>query len=256
MYARPNLTNRSSWLKIASLACVSLLLSGCVYLRLWETKQQIADFDHNFRVETGEHFVVHFLHPTLLSDDFTYLSGIEPTTRQPLKTGKRNNYAFHKVDANGNVIPNPAGNLTFELTFDNQDRLVSWDFSPVFLAMAPAAFLEASIRSLGNAAIDQVKHRVSADPASLDKIVAKLPPRSSIIAALGDPLEITDRPDSLLYAYRFRLDGHAVDEGHEKNRFAVAKLYFNRQTDRLQKMSSRFAGLKVAINYRRLVQPD
>lgn len=247
-------TFRSSWLKIAGVVCVALLLSGCVYLRLLETKSQIADFDQNFHVDAGEHFTLHFHRPTLLSEDFTYLSGIEPTARLPLPTGKRNNYVFQKIGTDGAVVRSPAGDLVFELSFDKEDRLVSWDFSPVFLAIAPAAFLEASLRSLGSASIDQANQRVSADPARLEKIVAELPPRSSVVAALGEPLEIVERSDGLRYTYKFRLDGRAVDEDHEKNRFAVAKLYFDKQTDRLRKMSGRFAGLKLSINYRRFTK--
>ncbi|TAN48356.1 MAG: hypothetical protein EPN21_15050 [Methylococcaceae bacterium] len=253
-HARPHY--RLRWLKFISLASVALLLSGCVYLRLLETKNQIADFDHNFRVDTGNHFTVHFLRPTLLSDDFTNLSGIEPTTHQVQETSQSNIYTFQKIDVNDNVVDAPAGNLIFKLTFDEHDRLTSWDFSPAFLIMAPAAFLEASIRSLGSATIDQGKHRVSADSDSLDKVAAQLPPRSSIVAALGEPVEIAHRQNSLRYIYRFRLDGRAVDESHEKNRYAEAKLDFDKQTDRLQKMSSRFAGLKIAINYRRLAQAE
>lgn len=244
------------WLKPVSAACLTLLLSGCVYLRLLETKNQIADFDHNFYVEAHEHFTLYFHRPTLLSNDFTYLSGIEPTSHQLLATSKRVNYVFHKIDTNGNTVNNPAGDIVFELTFDNQDRLISWDFSPVFLAIAPAAFLEASLRSLGAAAIDQTNQRISADTSNLEKIAAKLPPRSNVIAALGEPIEIVEHPDSLRYTYKFRLDGHAVDADHEKNRYAVAKLYFDKQTDRLKKMSGRFAGLKISINYSRLAQPS
>lgn len=245
-----NLPNRL--LKAAGIAAVAALLNGCVYARLLETKTQISEFDRNFHVNAGEHFTLHFHRPTLLSEDFTYLSGIEPTSRQPLTAGKRNNYVFQKVDANDKAMRSPAGDLVFELSFDNNDRLVSWDFSPVFLAIAPAAFLETSLRSLGGAAIDQVNQRISADSDSLEKISAELPPRGKVIAALGEPLEITDRPSSVRYTYKFRLDGRAVDEDHEKNRYAIAKLYFDKTTDRLTKMSGRFAGLKMSINYRRL----
>ncbi|BBL72318.1 hypothetical protein MoryE10_29240 [Methylogaea oryzae] len=235
---------------------MALLLSGCVWLRLLETKNQIAEFDQNFHVDSGEHFILHFHRPTLLSEDFTYLSGIEPTARQPLPNGKRNNYVFQKLNGTGDVTRAPAGDLVFELSFDNQDRLVSWDFSPVFLAIAPPAFLEASLRSLGSANIDQANQKVSADPAHLEKIADKLPPRSKVVAALGEPLEIVEKGGSLRYTYKFRLDGRAVDEDHEKNRIAVAKLYFDKQTDRLSKMSGRFAGLKLTINYRRFTKDE
>jgi hypothetical protein len=243
------------WLKAGSIAGIALLLSGCVYLRLLETQMQIADFDLHFHVSAAEHFTLHFHTPTLLSGDFTELSGIEPSQRQVLPSGKRHDYVFEKVDKDGQVQRSPAGNLVFALTFDDKDRLLSWDFSPVFLAIAPAAFLEASLRSLGHASVDKVGRRVEVDSSNLEKVVAELPPRSSVVAALGEPQEIAERPDSLRYVYRFRLDGRAVDESHEKNRYAEAKLYFDKQTDRLRKMSGRFAGLKLSINYRKLSSP-
>ena len=51
---------------------LALLLSGCVWLRLLEIKNQLAEFDDNVRIEVANrHFIVHLLRPVLLSQDFT-----------------------------------------------------------------------------------------------------------------------------------------------------------------------------------------
>ena len=67
-------------IKRSLILAVMLLLAGCVWLRLLEIKNQLSAFEENFRVEiTEQHFIVHFLDPVLLSDDFVYLSKLHPS---------------------------------------------------------------------------------------------------------------------------------------------------------------------------------
>jgi len=226
------------------------LLSGCVWLRLLNTQQQIAEFDRHFYVESGEHFILHFLHPKLYSEDFVTLSGLKPSLVSPLSEGQRWRLNFRKIGA-----PRKAGgganDLAFDLIFNPANLLVRWDFPPEFLAIAPAEFLEASLRSLGKAKINEGKQQLSADASTLPTLNNALPEVSHVTKTLGEPLEVENRPDGQLYVYRYLLDGVAVDEAHEKNREAVAKLLFDPVTHRLLKMSGRFAGLKISIDYRR-----
>lgn len=226
------------------------LLSGCVWLRLLDTQRQISEFDRHFHVESGEHFVLHFLHPKLYSEDFVTLSGVKPSLVSPLAEGQRWRLHFRKIDAQKKITV-AANGLTFDLTFNPADLLIRWDFPPEFLAIAPAEFLEASLRSLGKAKINEHKRQLSADASTLPKLNNALPEVSHVTRTLGEPLEVENRPDGQLYVYRYLLDGEAVDEDHEKNREAVAKLLFDPVTHRLLKMSGRFAGLKISIDYRR-----
>ena len=231
------------------LAPIVALLSGCVWLRLLDTQRQISEFDQHFYVESGEHFILHFLHPKLYSDDFVTLSGVKPSHVAPLSEGQRWRLNFRKIDAQRNT--SAAKDLAFDLTFNPANLLVRWDFPPEFLAIAPAEFLEASLRSLGKAKINEGKQQLSADASTLPTLNNALPEVSHVTKTLGEPLEVENRPDGQLYVYRYLLDGVAVDEAHEKNREAVAKLLFDPVTHRLLKMSGRFAGLKISIDYRR-----
>ncbi|HYE34810.1 hypothetical protein [Methylocaldum sp.] len=226
-------------------------LSGCVYLRLLEAKNQLADFERNFRVQiTEDHFRLNFLKPVLLSEDFLYLTKLHPSRVEELPQGYRWYLDFRQM----NTRAQPGKSIVFGMTFNRENRLSRWDFSPVFLEMAPATFLEASIRSLGKGKVDEGHRQLKVDPEDLPKVSAAPPNRKKILEVLGPPAEQSVKDGMTLYVYRFKAEAIPVGEENEKRRVAEAKLYFNPITDELIKMSSRFVGLKIAIDYRRLAQ--
>jgi len=226
-------------------------LSGCVYLRLLEAKNQLADFERNFRVQVaGGYFHLDFLNPVLLSDDFRYLTKLHPSRIEKLPQGYKWYLDFRQTESGAL----PGKTIVFGMTFDRENRLSGWDFSPVFLEMAPAAFLEASIRSLGKGKVDEGRRQLKVDAEDLPKVSPPPPNRQKILDVLGSPAEQSVKDGMTLYVYRFKADAIPVGEEDEKRRIAVAKLYFNPVTDELIKMSSRFVGLKVAIDYRKLTR--
>jgi len=228
-----------------------LTLSGCVYVRLLEAKNQLADFERNFRVQvTDDYFHLDFLNPVLLSDDFRYLTKLHPSRIEKLSQGYRWYLDFHQMDSGDQ----PGKTIVFGMTFNGKGKLSGWDFSPVFLEMAPAAFLEASIRSLGKGKVDEGRRQLKVDAEDLPKVSAPPPNRKKILEVLGSPAEQAEKDGMTLYVYRFKAEAIPTGEEDEKRQVAVAKLYFNPVTDELIKMSSRFVGLKIAIDYRRLAQ--
>lgn len=225
---------------------LALALSGCVWLRLLETKNQLADFEHNFRVEnTGGHFVLHFLHPALFSDDFLYLSKLRPTRVEPQPKGYRWVTDF--------VLESAAGKtLTFSMSFDAEQHLVAWDFSPLFVQMMPPPFLEASLRSLGKGKVDQGRNQLKVDPADLPRLRERPPTRRHILEVMGPPALQFPKENMQVYLYRFLAQATPLEPEYEKRRQAEAKLYFDAKSGELVRMSSKFAGLKLAIDYRNL----
>lgn len=225
-------------------------LVGCVYLRLLEVKNQLARFDENFRVDASDHFVLHFLHPVLLSDDFRELSKLQPSVVETLPNGSRWYQKFHKLDTQGRI--QTGIDIIFVLTFNRDQKLVSWDFSPVFMAMVPPQFFEASLRSLGKGKVDQVAKQLRVDAADLPRLTVKPPTRENILAVMGSPAEQSEKNKLRLYTYRFRVETPHLEEGYEDRRVAVIKLYFNPATDELVKMGGRFVGLKIKIDFLKL----
>lgn len=240
------------FLRLALLLVLLCSLLGCVYLRLLEVKNQLARFDENFRIDVSDHFVLHFLHPVLLSDDFLELSKLQPSRIETLSTGSRWYQKFHKLDSQGRI--QDGVDIVFVLTFNREGKLVSWDFSPVFMAMVPAQFFEASLRSLGKGKVDEARKKLSVDDEDLPRLSVTPPAREKLVALMGPPAEESEKNKLKLYIYRFQVETPHLDEDYEDRRTAVIKLYFNPTTDELVRMGGKFVGLKIGIDFLKLGQ--
>jgi len=238
-------------LRSCGLLVLLLGLVGCVYLRLLEVKNQLRDFDGYFRVEVTDQFVLRFRHPVLFSDDFVYLTQLEPTRTEQHPLGARWFVDFHKLDSRGQ-IESPRKTLTFTMTFDTASKLTSFAFSPLFLAMAPPEFLEASIRSMGKGKVDTDRRQLRVDPQDLPKIRAKLPTRRVITDIFGKPAAQMNMEEGLFYLYHFVVDAHPVEDKSPGKGIAEVKLLFDPSTEELTRMAGKFVGLKLKINYRNL----
>ncbi len=246
-------TNLKSIIKIVLITALFCTLSGCVYwLRAYQTYLQMNEFDQHFYTQTTDNFTLHFKDPILFSDDFISLSNLYPTEEKPNATGKSWKYMFRKVDANKQLIK-PEINFYSEINFNKEGKIIDWSFSSLFLQIAPPQFLEASLRSIGGAAIDTEKKQLRANPALLEKIQADLPKKDTVITYLGSPLDIIDDQELEVYRYQFLLDTPHVDKGYEDNALNEIKISFDKKTQKLSKMSGNFAGLKVSIDYRDFV---
>ena len=238
------------YLRLLILLLLVFSLGGCVWLRLLELKNQLSDFEENFATEVSDHFTLIFKHPVLLNDDFVELAKLEPTIKEPTPTGSRWIQAFHKVDAAGKV--QPGVDFFFTLDFDRDDYLIRWDFSKVFMTMAPDQFFEASIRSLGKGKVDESKHQFKVEEKDLAKITVKPPTMGKIVASMGEPLAKTMEDGKKLYVYRFLVDSPHIDKDYQDRRFTDVKLYFDPKTEELTKMGGKFIGLKISINLLKL----
>ncbi len=231
------------------LAAIIVSLTGCVYLRLLEFKNQLAKFDQNFSVEAKDDFTLLCKVPVLYRDDFDYLAKLEPSRTEILSRGVKTYYAFEKIDKDGKIIKPPI-ELEITLTFNESDLLTGITYSPIFLAMVPADFLEASLRSLGSSTVNRSKRQIRADLIEVEKLVG-IPTKTDIEAILGIPLQTTLRENAERLLYRFKLKTTKIEEGYEDRQFAPVKLDFDSNTQKLLRMSGRFAGLKLAVDYRK-----
>ena len=73
-----------------------------------------------------------------------------------------------------------------------------------------------------------------------------------VLSHLGKPLGILHEEKQDVYIYHFLLQTHGIEEGYEDRALSEVKLNFDKSTDELTRMSGRFAGLKVSINYKKL----
>jgi len=140
-----------------------------------------------------------------------------------------------------------------DLNFNKEGRIIAWSFSSLFLQIAPPKFLEVSLRSIGGAEIDKEKRQLRANSKLIDKISEDLPRKSAVLAQLGKPLEIKDEGDAEVYIYHFSLETYHIEKGYEDRALSEVKISFDKKTQELIRMTGRFAGLKVSINYRKFI---
>ncbi|MDD5320764.1 MAG: hypothetical protein PHD43_09175 [Methylococcales bacterium] len=237
-------------LRIICLLVISGSLSGCIYwIRAYQTYLQMDEFDRYFAVVTSDEFTLQFKEPILYSKDFVSLSKLYASQDTPTEQGRRWRYWFRKVDGNNKVIV-PEIKFYSDLNFNKKGRIIAWSFSSLFLQIAPPKFLEVSLRSIGGAEIDKEKKQLRANSKLIDKIAEDLPDKSAVLAQLGEPLEIKDEGDQEVYLYHFLLETHQIEKGYEDRALSEVKISFDKKNAELVKMSGRFAGLKVSINYR------
>ena len=230
---------------------VALALSGCVWLRLLEVKGQVDDFDKNIAITITDRLSLRFRHPVMYDEDFLYLTDLNPTRIDAMPQGTRWIVDFHKLDRNGRFEV-PRKTLTFIMDFNAGRKLSGFSFSPLFLAMAPPQFLEASIRSLGKGRVDAGKRQLRVDPSDLPKIDASLPTRADMHRIYGRPYSIAKDGDDTRFVYRFLADVRPRSPKAESKRLAEVKLLFQGPRETLAQMEGKFVGLKLRIDYRKL----
>jgi hypothetical protein len=237
-------------LKWIGLLLIVSSLSGCFYwMRAYQVYLQMDEFDENFSITSAKEFSLHFKQPKLYSSDFISLSKVQPSSAKNVDSKKQWHYLFRKMDKKQNIV-NPEISFYFNLSFNEEDKLTQWTFSPLFLQIAPAEFLEVSLRSLAGAEINKETRQLKANTDLVDKISSKLPQKKKVISQLGEPIEIKVLKDKEIYQYHFVLDTEKVEEGYEDRVFSKIELTFDNKTNELIKMSGRFVGLKISVKYR------
>ena len=241
------------WRRIL-IICLISSLTGCFYwVRAYQTYLQMDEFDKHFTITAGNEFQLNFNDPKLYNDDFVSLSKLQPSDKSTIESGEIWHYWFRKVDLQGNTVK-PEVKFYFDLRFNEQEMLTQWVFSQLFLQIAPAEFLEISIRSIAGAEINQGKRQLKANTDLIEKIEADLPQKAQVLTQLGEPLAIEHEDDKDVYLYHFKLESQDIEEGYEDRALSVVKLSFDKRTDELIKMSGRFIGLKISINYQKFVK--
>ncbi len=243
---------RTVILPILMIVLVLSQLTGCVYLRLLELKNQFKDFDEFIEISSGQSFSLIFKEPVLRKEDIHDLSKLNPTKIITTREGEEWIYRFVKQD--NSELPEQSNPVTlvFRFKFNQHGKLEQWYFPDTFLAIVPAEFLEASLRSLGSATIFKLSRQLKADVTQI-KTESKPPTQNTVQQVFGQPHQIIDKDDIQRYEYRFHLITDWVEDGYEERKIALVKLDFVPKSQFLVRASPRFAGLKISINYSKLL---
>lgn len=174
------------------------LASGCVYLRLLQFKNQLADFEKHFSTDLTEGFRVNFKDPVLLGDDLRWL-GAEPETIR--RTPPAEQWTIRWVKELPPGIKE-SGVYDIELQADLRERKLQSLYIPerYFAFVSKDLFLNA-LRSAGHAKIDRQSRQATLDTSAETDTAPPPVNLSSIENMLGVPTTRTD--DGIISSYRY-----------------------------------------------------
>jgi hypothetical protein len=185
------------------LLALALATSGCVYLRLLQLKNQLADFEKNFRVTTTTGVTVECLKPLLQPGDVRWL-GVEPEEVFP----RGNENESWKVRWLKEAPPNANETLLYdvELAADFSDeKLARVTIPERYFAFFPKELFVNLLRSTGAAKIDRKAREAEvtqSTPAGAPP--PQLPNLRSIAEMLGAPTSRTAAAGKTTCVYRYK----------------------------------------------------
>ncbi|WP_414664304.1 hypothetical protein [Horticoccus sp. 23ND18S-11] len=189
---------RAPKVAVIALAAAALLLSGCVYLRLFELKQQLARFDRFFSLQTQDGLALICLTPVVRSNDIRWI-GVKPEHTK--KIGQAEQWQVRMVKQKSSEAPEKVPfDILLEFTFV-EDKLTRVAIPERYFALMPKSFLVGVIRSLGGGKVDQLGKQIEATVAGAD-IAAARPRLPAIDRLLGAPTE--EREDGTRSIVRYR----------------------------------------------------
>jgi hypothetical protein len=227
------------------LGVTALLLTGCIWLRLLELKNQLAEFDRFVKVDERQGLTLHFVKPVVLSQDIRQLSDVEPTAKATNQNHETWYWTFEKQFASTNA-PELTNNLTLEMGF-TKGKMDSVTFPERVLAFVPKPFIIGIFRSLGGAEIDQKTRSASMKWQGFDKNKFVPLTKAQMTNLLGAPFSITQTNLNSTYFYRYGLKTVTPVAVHNKR--VRARFTFHQNSDQAYLVEADFAGLKFDINF-------
>ena len=238
----------SGYIRVVLLAALAsgltIALSGCLFNRVMEVRQQFCDFDSNFSVEFTESVTLHLAHPVILEKDILWLAGAEPTS--VTRTGDLVTMVF--VIEEDLPVPDPAQDIGFELDFAR----IGDDFGLTQIRMDPKLSTvlnpeNIDRESLLNSADNICQTGLSFGSRSVefdldDQDLEQLPSRTEALAIMGPPHSLVD--EGAGWTWQYRLKGH--NESNNSARFTV---WFDETSQKPLRMESQYARYRTNADF-------
>jgi len=186
------------WLA-CTVACLALLLGGCVYLRLLELKKQLGKFDQFFALQTADGVGIVCQEPVLTTGDVRWI-GLLP--EQTKKLGRAEQWQVRWMKQLPLGIAEPGQfDIVIDLGFAD-NRLTRVTIPERYFAVMPKDFLIGVIKSLGRGQVDKSQKTVEA-AVSVTEVAAARPKLPSIDKLLGRPSEERVEGSNTILRYRY-----------------------------------------------------
>jgi hypothetical protein len=181
------------------LAALSLLLGGCVYLRLLELRLQLNRFEKNFALRTDDGLAILCHFPVIRSGDIRWF-GVAPESVDRLGHAERWHVRLVKQ-----LPPGVAEPTRYDLLLDfgfADDRMNRIAIPERYFAAMPKAFLVGVIRSFGRSEIDRSRQAVETSVSAPDVASAR-PKLAALTSLLGAPTERRNADARTILRYRY-----------------------------------------------------
>ena len=221
-------------------------MSGCVYLRLLEFKNQLADFDKNFGVSTenGVHLI--FRHPVLQGDDLRWL-GAEPLEIAKKEDSPNESWHVRWVKQIGPDVHETTEH-DVELFAELQDHeLQSLRIPERYFEFFPKSLFVDLLRSTGKARINKESRQaeVSATGATPSRQPIAPPELGAIEKLLGEPTEkVADSSGLMRFRYRYQAQ---IPSG--KGKFIEATFFFDKESGQLRRLVGKLPKGTMSFNF-------
>ncbi|HEU5078409.1 MAG TPA: hypothetical protein VFT72_04315 [Opitutaceae bacterium] len=228
------------------LIAVALLAGGCVYLRLLELRNQLADFDKNFAVNTADGIHLIFRHPMLLGDDLRWL-GAEPQEIQQRGDDEESWHVRWVKQTKPGVEESSEHDV--ELFAELRDHeLQSLRIPERYFEFFPKSLFVDLLRSTGKAHINKESRQAevsTADEVSTNNQPIAVPELDSIEKLLGEPTDKTTGPSGLVrYRYRYQAQ---IPSG--KGKFIEATFFFDPASGQLRRLIGKLPKGTMSFNF-------
>jgi len=230
------------------LLALTLLLSGCVYLRLLEFKRQLADFDRHFTLHTATGLRLVCLTPVVLAEDFRWL-GFTPESVTKIGQAEQWRIRWTKHLPPG-VQESDTHDIELELIF------VAGKFTRLFMperffAFVPKPFFSGLLRSLGQAGVDRSRRvaEVNFSKTERDALTARVM-ATSLAMLLGKPTAQAVTPAHTTLRYRY-----TPVPPESKNGVIDMTFTFDTATGQLQRLDGRSPVGQLSFNFAFLPPP-
>lgn len=195
---------------ILTLLALVSLLSGCVFLRLLETKYQLLKFNEYFDVNDNEGLVIVFKKSAILDDDILWLLKKEPTAKEKLPDGEIWTYVYKKlyVSEEDKKAENGEFDISLVMKF-TEGKLSELRFPKRFLKAVSISQLREMLRAMGDAKVNELNRKASSELVGEE---INLPKMDHVYLTLGRPHSTLEREGGNKLQYKYKIDSATVDK--------------------------------------------
>jgi len=223
---------------------IIFLVTGCVYLRFYKVKNQMADFQKNFELSEENGLSLIFLNPVLKKKDMVWLMATEPTIKQQGENSAIWIYELKKRYP-GKSTENNKFDIPLKLTFEN-NKLTVLTLPERFTKYFSKSLFEKFLQTFGQAEISKEEKQASSKYEGTDK--SEIPSTREILAVLGKPYYSRAKGDEKTFVYRYKI----LSPDPKKDPGVKITYNFDKDTKLLKSVEANIKGLKVFIEFTKL----